>query len=325
MSITLALAGDTMLGRDVAERLAVVSPHDLFATAVRDRFAAADLAVLNLECCISTRGRKWTSPGKMFHFRAPPKAADALALLGVDCVNLANNHALDYGYDAFADTLEHLENAGIAVVGAGLDERRARAGTVLEAHGIRVGVLGLTDHPVEFAAGPDRPGVAYADLSSGVPAWVKGGIAALRARADVVLVTPHWGPNMIAEPLPYVRRAAVELLESGATLIAGHSAHVFHGVSGPILYDMGDFIDDYAVDADLRNDLSLLWLVDLDERGPREVTAVPLALDYCRTRIASENERAWIRDRLSVASAEFGTPVEEHDGVFTMHMAVPAQ
>ena len=112
MSITLALAGDTMLGRDVAKRLAAVSWHDLFATAVRDRFAAADLAVLNLECCISARGRPWSSPGKMFHFRAPPKAADLLALLGVDCVTLANNHALDYGHEAFLDTLEHLENAG---------------------------------------------------------------------------------------------------------------------------------------------------------------------------------------------------------------------
>src|SRR5690606_6452605 len=129
--------------------------------------------------------------------------------------------------ESLADTIEHLENAGVAVVGAGLDETSARAGTVIEAHGVRIGVLGLADHPGEFAAGPGRPGVAYADLSSGVPAWVKERIAALRARTDVVLVTPHWGPNMVAEPLPYIRRAAAELLESGATLIAGHSAHVF--------------------------------------------------------------------------------------------------
>lgn len=325
MSITLALAGDTMLGRDVAKRLTAVSWQDLFAAEVRDRISAADLALLNLECCISTRGRLWSSPGKLFHFRAPPKAASMLALLGIDCVTLANNHALDYGEESLADTIEHLENAGVAVVGAGLDETSARAGTVIEAHGVRIGVLGLADHPAEFAAGPGRPGVAYADLSSGVPAWVKERIAALRARTDVVLVTPHWGPNMVAEPLPYIRRAAAELLESGATLIAGHSAHVFQGVSDGILYDLGDFIDDYAVDADLRNDLGLLWLVELDERGPRQVTAVPLALDYCRTRIASGNERALIYDRLSAASAEFGTPVEEHDGVFTMPMAVSAR
>ncbi|SEG91273.1 poly-gamma-glutamate synthesis protein (capsule biosynthesis protein) [Thermomonospora echinospora] len=325
MPITLALAGDTMLGRDVARRLSAVSSRDLFSTAVRNRFTAADLAIVNLECCISTRGEPWRSPGKMFHFRAPPKAAESLSWLGVDCVTLANNHALDYGFEALADTLDHLENAGIEAVGAGLDVEQARAGVILEARGMRVGVLGITDHPADFAAGPHRPGVAYADLGSGVPGWVTERIADLHRRADAVVVTPHWGPNMIAEPLPYVRRAAERFVDAGATLVAGHSAHIFHGVAGPILYDLGDFIDDYAVDDRLRNDLGLLWLVTLDSRGPLEVTAVPLALDYCRTRQAGGNERSWIRDRLTRASAEFGTPVEEHDGVFTLRVAVPAR
>ncbi|HEX2314114.1 MAG TPA: CapA family protein [Thermomonospora sp.] len=325
MTITLALAGDTMLGRDVAERLSDASPRSLFSEGVRDWFLSADLAVLNLECCISTRGDPWESPGKMFHFRAPPAAAESLAWLGVDCVTLANNHALDYGPDALADTREHLAENGIDCVGAGADTEEARAAVILEARGLRVAVLGITDHPEDFAVGARHPGVAYADLNAGVPAWLARRIRDLRREADVVLVTPHWGPNMIAEPLPYVRRAASELLAAGATLVAGHSAHVFHGVAGPVLYDLGDFIDDYAVDAVLRNDLGLLFLVTLDERGPREVTAVPLALDYCRTRLADENERVFIRDRLTAASAEFGTTVEEHEGIYTLHTAVPVR
>ncbi|REE96743.1 CapA family protein [Thermomonospora umbrina] len=324
MDITLALAGDTMLGRDVADRLAAASPRSLFSDAVRDRFMSADLAVLNLECCISTRGDPWESPGKMFHFRAPPAAAESLAWLGVDCVTLANNHALDFGPDALADTREHLAENGIEAVGAGADPQEARAAVILEARGVRVAVLGVTDHPADFAVGARHPGVAYADLLAGVPDWLARQIGELRRRADVVLVTPHWGPNMTAEPLAYVRKAAAELLAAGATLIAGHSAHVFHGVDGPVLYDLGDFIDDYAVDAGLRNDLGLMFLVTLDERGPREVTAVPLALDYCRTRPADENERVFIRERLIAASAEFGTTVEEHDGLYTLHTGVPA-
>ena len=52
----------------------------------------------------------------------------------------------------------------------------------------------------------------------------------LLEEVDLVVVFPHWGPNMTRAPLPYVRGAAAELLESGATLVAGHSAHVFHGV-----------------------------------------------------------------------------------------------
>src|ERR1700738_1192361 len=133
MSITLALAGDTMLGRGVAESLAMVPPAELFSEGLREVFRTADLTVLNLECCVSTRGEPWDSPGKRFHFRAPPAAVEALVSLGVDCVTLANNHALDFGPDALADTRDHLARAGIAAVGAGPDRKRARAPALLEA------------------------------------------------------------------------------------------------------------------------------------------------------------------------------------------------
>ena len=73
---------------------------------------------------------------------------------------------------------------------------------------------------------------------------------------------------MATRPLPSLGPPRAALLAAGATLVAGHSAHVFHGVEGPVLYDLGDFIDDYAVDPRLRNDLGLLWLVTLDEQGP---------------------------------------------------------
>src|SRR5207248_6018020 len=177
---------------------------------------------------------------------------------GVDCVTLANNHVLDFGQDALLDTLAHPDAAGIRVVGAGTDVELARAPVVLEAGGLELAVIAFADHPVEYAATTDRPGIAYADLQDELPDWVTR-----FPEADMVLVTPHWGPNMTAEPLAYVRDAADALVEAGATFVAGHSAHVFHGISRRVLYDLGDFIDDYAVDRKLRNDLGLLYLVDL--------------------------------------------------------------
>ncbi|GAA4717662.1 CapA family protein [Phytohabitans rumicis] len=305
----IALAGDTMLGRLVAERLHEVGPRRLVAPEVRDIVAEADLFVVNLECCVSERGQPWPQPGKPFFFRAPPRAAQTLAWLGVDCVTLANNHALDFGYQALRDTRWHLADAGVRTVGAGPDRDAARAAVVLTGGGLRLAVLGVTDHPNDYAAGRTRPGVAYADLRAGVPGWLADEIAALRQHADAVLVTPHWGPNLITEPLPYVRRAAKALVDAGATLVAGHSAHVFHGVAGPVLYDLGDFIDDYAVDPVLHNDLGLLWLVTLDAGGPRRLRAVPLALDTAYTRLATGPEYDWVAYRLTAACAELGTEV----------------
>jgi poly-gamma-glutamate capsule biosynthesis protein CapA/YwtB (metallophosphatase superfamily) len=309
MVTTLALAGDAMLGRAVADRIASEPFRALFAPAVRELTAGADLCVLNLECCISDRGERWPAPGKPFFFRAPPRAADALAWLGVDCVTLANNHALDYGAVALLDTCRHLAEAGIGVVGAGHDLDAARAGRVLAAGDVRVGVLGVTDHPPDFAAGPDSPGVAYADLQTEAPDWLLRAVTGLAGAADVCLVTPHWGPNMAGRPVPHVRAAAHALLGAGANLVAGHSAHVCQGVHGPILYDMGGFIDDYAVHPGLRNDLGLLFLVTVDAHGPVQLEAVPLALDFCRTTLADRAAAAWITRRFIAACAEWGTDV----------------
>ena len=312
MAVTVALAGDTMLGRGVARTLATTPPAAMVAPEVLAVLGDADMVVLNLECCISERGRPWAAPGKPFFFRAPPRAVELLVLLGTDCVTLANNHALDYGVDALADTLAHLAAADIAAVGAGLDLAQARRPAVLAAGGLRVAVLGATDHPPDFAASPDRPGVAFADLGRQVPNWLLDSVRA--ADAEVRLVTPHWGPNMTTAPVRHVRRAATALVDAGATLVAGHSAHVPHGVAGPVLYDLGDFLDDYRVDPVLRNDLGLLFLVTLDARGPVRLEALPLKLEYCHTRLAAGDDADWMRRRFRAACADLGTELEEAAG-----------
>lgn len=197
---------------------------------------------------------------------------------------------------------------------------------MLKAQDVRIAVVGVTDHPRAYAAGPDRPGVAWADLESGVPQWLLAEVARAREEADVVLVTPHWGPNMTPSPPHYVRDAAQQLLSAGATLVAGHSAHVFHGVSDRILYDMGDFVDDYAVHPGLRNDLGLLFLVtlagvDSGHLAPVRLDALPVAVEWCRTRAADSEEWEFVRERFTSACAEFDTPVVTHQGLLVVDWA----
>jgi poly-gamma-glutamate capsule biosynthesis protein CapA/YwtB (metallophosphatase superfamily) len=304
----IALAGDTMLGRGVAETLEADPRALLFDPPVAEICREADFCVLNLECCISNRGERWADPLKPFFFRAPPVAVDALTGLGVDCVNLANNHALDFGYDALFDTFEHLRSASIQWVGAGSDVDAARAPIVLEKGASRLVVLGASDHEADTAAGPAQPGIALAELEGKVSPWL---LAAIEDHGhEPLLVTPHWGPNMNPDPLPRIRAAADALVAAGAALVAGHSAHLFHGVKPPILYDLGDFIDDYAVDPGFRNDLGLLFVVTLTGGRVTQIEAVPLRLDYCRTRLAVGNDAEWIGRRLSSACEKLGSFVE---------------
>src|SRR5688572_27462050 len=280
-----------MLGRGVARELEHRPPQSLVEPALAELTRAADLFVLNLECCISERG---DPVPKAFNFRAPPNAVETLLHLGVDCVTLANNHALDYGREALLDTFEHLRAAGIAWAGAGETVDEAREPVVVQG----LPILAFCDH---------APGVAYADLRRGIPDW-------LRERARDALVCPHWGPNMVPRPLPYVRDAARELRDAGAALVAGTSAHVFHGVEGNVIYDLGDFLDEDAVEPALRNDLGLLFLIDLEDDGLRRIEAVPIRLEYAYTRLARGEEVDWIRRRFREACAELGTEVREEDG-----------
>ncbi len=312
------MAGDTMLGRSVGDHLATHPARTLFGEELIEIIGKTDGMVLNLECCISDRGSPW--PGRVFHFRAPPSAVEALHLLGVRCVTLANNHALDFGEQALLDTLDHLHRAGIAVAGAGRDAETARAPVAITVGGQAITVVSFTDHPAEYAATADRPGVAWADLEDAVPSWLTDGVHERSRAGDFVLVSPHWGPNMIEQPLSYVRRAATDLISAGAGLIAGHSAHVFHGIDGPVLFDLGDFVDDYAV-GPLRNDLSLLWLLKIDDAGPVSVEAVPLRLTFCHTTLARGEDARWIRARFHQACRAFGTDVTEREGRLVVQLA----
>jgi poly-gamma-glutamate synthesis protein (capsule biosynthesis protein) len=127
----------------------------------------------------------------------------------------------------------------------------------------------------------------------------------------MLIAFPHWGPNMAADPAPWQRRAAERMQAAGADLVAGHSAHVFHGIGwgqrGPLIFDLGDALDDYAVNAKLRNDLGVLALW---RPGESELELVGLALDFCHTRLAQGEEADWIAGRLARACGDLGTSVE---------------
>jgi poly-gamma-glutamate capsule biosynthesis protein CapA/YwtB (metallophosphatase superfamily) len=314
MDPTIGLLGDVMLGRGVAERLAEVPPEGVWSPEVRELCLDCDLVICNLECCISDRGEPTPRiPGKPFFFRAPPVAIESLRAIGVDAVGLANNHALDFEEPALLDTLEFLAEAGIEFAGAGADQEAARAGVVVERDGVRVGLVAVSDHPLEYAAGLDEPGIAYAELDRGLPNWVTAELGRVRDACDQVIAFPHWGPNMNPHTAHWQEAAVAELIDAGATLVAGHSAHVFHGVGWergtPQLYDLGDALDDYAVDRRLRNDLGVLalWRPSTPS-APLEL--VGLRLDYCRTELAHGDDAEWIAARLADSCARLGSSVE---------------
>ncbi len=310
----IGLLGDVMLGRSVGDNLREEPGAELWSEEVRSLCASLDLMICNLECCVSNRGERTRRiPGKQFFFRAPPSAVAALQAIDVRAVSLANNHALDCEEEALADTLGLLADGGVATAGAGRGAEAARRPVVVEAGGQRVGLLCVSDHPREYAAGPGRYGIAHADLERGVPDWLLDELAGLSERCELTIFFPHWGPNMSATPRPWQRRAAAALQDAGASLVAGHSAHLFHGIEwnegGSVLFDLGDALDDYRIDPVLRNDLGVL-AIWRPGAGTEELELVGLKLEFCYTGLARDADAEWIAVRLHSTCAKLGTRVE---------------
>jgi poly-gamma-glutamate capsule biosynthesis protein CapA/YwtB (metallophosphatase superfamily) len=309
--VTIGLLGDVMLGRMVAKALQREAPETLWAPELRALARSLDLVVCNLECCISQRGEPTTRiKRKPFFFRGPPAAIEALKAMNISAVSLANNHALDFGDQALEDTLDLLDAAGIAAAGAGFGLNAARSAAVISVAGVRVGLVAATDHPIEYAASSGRWGVAYAALRNDPPEWLLRQVAVARESCDVVIAFPHWGPNMVTRPAEWQQRAVTSFHGAGADLVAGHSAHLFGGVGhndGLTLFDLGDVLDDYRVDPELRNDLGVLaiWRPHADPH----LEFVGLRLEYCYTRLAQGADADWIANRLQRACGELGTSI----------------
>ena len=335
-SLTLAFAGDVMLGRLVDESLArgdYARPWGDVLPLLR----AADLFFVNLECALTARTERWPDGGyKPFYFRATPEAVTTLRLGRVAFASLANNHIGDFGPDGLRDTLAVLDRAGIAHAGAGLDRASAREPARLAADGSRLTVVAWADYPADWSATPSAPGVNYTPVSLAPEYFgeIARALAAARKHADLVVFSIHWGPNMCARPSREFREFAHAVIDAGADVFWGHSAHVVQGVEvrheRPILYDTGDLVDDYAVDEHLRNDLSALFLVRVRPPVIEEVEVVPVRIDELQVNLARGRDRDGFVECFRARCAELGTVARVESGgvriaVARHHLELPAQ
>ncbi len=311
----LAIVGDVMLGRLVSREIAGRDPESFWGDTL-PVLIGADAVLINLECAISDRGVPWMRTPKVFHFCAAPGAVNVLQAARVRYASLANNHILDYGEDALRDTLDLLDNAGITHAGAGKTLVQAQEPARFRAKGLTISAFSLTDNEPPFAATCERPGTCHVDPDSSSDPWPKADdIDAERAAgADMVVVSAHLGPNMVAHPSARLRAFKRALVQAGADIIHGHSAHVFQGVEPLgrriVLHDTGDFLDDYAVDPLMRNDWSFIFLLDVDPKGVRRLILRPVVLSFAEVNLAQGEVFDAICERMLEQSRQLGAELQ---------------
>ena len=249
-------------------------PDSCFA-ATRDLLGSADLVFGQLETSFAERGVRL--PQARHAVLARPAGAAALGRAGFDIISLAGNHVLDWGRDAFADTVANLRAAGVAVVGAGSDIAEARRPVLsVLSDGTRVATLAYCSIlPMAYWADERRPGCApmraytvYEQIEHDQPgtpprvhtyphrddlAAMEDDIRKARAQADVVIVSHHWGIHFVRAALAdYQRDVARAAIAAGADVILGGHPHILKGVemieSKPVFYSLCNFAVDLRMD-----------------------------------------------------------------------------
>ena len=134
---------------------------------------------------------------------------------------------------------------------------------------------------------------------------------------------------MRERPTRAFRDFARSVIDAGADVFWGHSAHIVHGLERwngrPILYDTGDFVDDYAVDQELRNDLSALFVLEACPPHFRRIEIIPVKIEDMQVNRARAGDRDWYIQHFTQLCAEMETEVEIADGSVSVRVAQPAE
>jgi poly-gamma-glutamate capsule biosynthesis protein CapA/YwtB (metallophosphatase superfamily) len=312
--ITLTAVGDVMLGRGVATKIdenGLDYPFGLVA----ERLRAADIVVGNLEAPLGTTGAML--PGKQIWLRGKPEYAECLKAAGIDIVNLANNHILDFDSPCLLETFAVLDGNRIARCGAGVDAAAARVPAVLEADGLKVAFLGFTEfadpglfwdftYQRSFAAAEDTPGCNPLDL-----AVIAEDIAAARTQADIVVVVYHWGLEDIPYPQAFnpandLETIARRTIDLGANVVLGTHPHAVQGFEiykkGLIAYSLGNFVSDQRRDTQKE---SLILEMQVGPSGVLSVRVTPCRIDGNRPRVLTGPEAGRLLEKIEAISLKW--------------------
>lgn len=304
----IRLMGDVMIGRSVSRKISEEG-YDYPWGNVLPYLKKPGINIINLEAALTSSENKVV---KVFNFKAEPEHVKALSNAHIHAANIANNHILDFSEEGLLETIGVLDSAGILHAGAGKNIKEARKPVILECNGVKVGLLGCTDNESGWKA-DGHPGTYYVKV--GDITELKTDIESIRSKVDILILSAHFGPNMVERPKKDEIEFNHQLIDLGVDIFHGHSAHIFQGIElyhgKLILYDTGDFIDDYYSDPELRNNRSFLFEIQITEKKIKGMKILPVLIERMQVNFATDEVAKWSIARMQYLSEPFGTKIKD--------------
>jgi poly-gamma-glutamate capsule biosynthesis protein CapA/YwtB (metallophosphatase superfamily) len=287
-NIKLTFLGDMMFGRynydenisSFADELNYAKSKKFSPVAMRSFYGSiydyindnSDIVCGNLQTCITNKTGRTK---KTFNYRLDPEYSKILKFNSRQVYNLANNHIMDYGKNGIIETINELDNLDINHVGAGINKLQSEEPVIIDIDDCRIGFLGATDQMLSWEAGSEKAGINILDYNDSEHTITQ--IKNLRKKCDVVVLNLHWGENWNSQPNEDQVKFSDQAFDAGANIIIGTSSHFPHNLrikdkNKIIIYGLGDFIDDYALNKYYRNDIGIVLHIDCIDKGDGNVT-----------------------------------------------------
>ncbi len=236
---------------------------------VKEVFHKSDLTFGNLECTHSNLDLQKDDLGSI-QMRGSPVQIPGLAEAGIDIVNVANNHTMQHGKEAFLDSIKNLEMNGIKHFGDNPEDHLVGKPAIVEKNGLKIAFLGYSLRPRQY--------FEYEPYyTEGTKEGILADIERVKPEADLIVISLHWGDEFIRRPSPMEIHLARQIIDSGADLIIGHHPHVLKGIEkykkAYIVYSLGNFICDMAWDNSLTN--SLIFQCHFTKNGIQDINLIP--------------------------------------------------
>ena len=247
--------------------------------AMRRYLTSADLALANFENPV-IRAAVWHPDATTF--TGDLRLLPILDQAGIDGVTLGNNHILDAGASGVRETIVHLDDAGIAHAGAGMDLAEAREPMIFDLGQTKIGVLSYQGVPSYDWAWATETAAGTAPIDKEI---MREDVERLRDEVDLVVVMPHWGNEYLATPEPWQVDWAHAAVDAGADLVIGGHAHWPKGIEvyegKPVFYGVGNFLFDQSWSEETST--GIFAEVTLYEDRVIQIRPVPfILLDYAQ-------------------------------------------
>ena len=245
----------------------------------------ADITLTNNEFTLSTRGKPLN--GKQYTFRGSPKRVRLYSEMGVDIVSLANNHAYDYGEDAFKDTVEALKNEGVAYIGGGKNIDEAKRPFYFISNGRKIAFTAATNAE-KYKLTPEATDTKSGVLRTYDPEKYLEVIREAAEQSDYVIAYVHWGTEYSHDFSADQTELGKQLIDAGADIVIGAHAHILQGIGfykgKPIDYNLGNFL------FNARTIDSGIFELSLEGSGNASYRFIPLLQSSCSVKTVDEAE-----------------------------------